>query len=105
MTTTKLPRILGLFLLLSSLIPCLPAGRAAQSGDSFALTGARIYPSPSEAAIENGIVLVRDGKIAAVGNSGKIRLPAGVRTIDCSGLTIVAGFWNSHVHFTDVKWK
>ena len=25
--------------------------------------------------------------------------------IDCTGKTIVAGFWNSHVHFTEAVWK
>ena len=25
--------------------------------------------------------------------------------IDCSGKTIVAGFWNSHVHFTEAVWR
>jgi hypothetical protein len=24
--------------------------------------------------------------------------------LDCSGLTITAGFWNSHVHFFERKW-
>ena len=25
--------------------------------------------------------------------------------IDCTGKTIVAGFWNSHVHFTEAVWR
>ena len=25
--------------------------------------------------------------------------------IDCTGKTIVAGFWNSHVHLTEPVWK
>ena len=28
----------------------------------------------------------------------------GVTIVDCSGLTITAGFWNSHVHFIQCKW-
>jgi imidazolonepropionase-like amidohydrolase len=31
-------------------------------------------------------------------------VPAGAKTIDCSGLTITAGFWNSHVHFFERMW-
>ena len=27
------------------------------------------------------------------------------RVIDCTGKTVVAGFWNSHVHFTQAVWK
>ena len=37
----------------------------------LALAGARIYQSPFAAPIENGIVLIRNGKIIAVGSSDK----------------------------------
>jgi imidazolonepropionase-like amidohydrolase len=72
---------------------------------NLALVGGRIYVSPSEAPIPNGIVLVRDGVIAAVGPRGRVRVPATTATIDCTGSTIVAGFWNSHVHFFERKWE
>ena len=28
-----------------------------------------------------------------------MRVPDGIDTLECSGSTITAGFWNSHVHF------
>ena len=31
-------------------------------------------------------------------------VPAGTDTLDCTGLTVTAGFWNSHVHFGERKW-
>jgi imidazolonepropionase-like amidohydrolase len=31
-------------------------------------------------------------------------LPAQIQKLDCSGLTITASFWNSHVHFVQRKW-
>jgi imidazolonepropionase-like amidohydrolase len=68
------------------------------------LTGGTIYVSPTEDPIVNGVVLIRDGKIATVGRRGSVRVPNGVATLDCSGLTITAGFWNSHVHFMERKW-
>src|SRR5581483_10549262 len=33
-----------------------------------------------------------------------VKIPSGARTIDCAGLTITAGLWNSHVHFFERKW-
>ena len=33
-----------------------------------------------------------------------MQIPEGASTLDCSGLTITAGFWNSHVHFFERKW-
>lgn len=74
-------------------------------GGVLALVGATIYPSPTEKPISNGDVLVRDGKIVAVGNHGKVKIPSGASVVDVSRLTLVAGFQNSHVHFTQAKWN
>ncbi len=68
------------------------------------LTGATIYRSPTDSPLSNGVVVIRDGKIAAVGRRRSVRIPKGVATLDCSGLAITAGFWNSHVHFFERKW-
>jgi cytosine/adenosine deaminase-related metal-dependent hydrolase len=71
---------------------------------SLALVGGTIYVSPTEEPIRNGVVLIQGGKIAAVGSRALVQLPQTVQTLDCSGLTITAGFWNSHVHFFERKW-
>jgi imidazolonepropionase-like amidohydrolase len=81
-----------------------PGYTLAADGKTLALVGAKIYPSPTAAPIANGVVLVRDGKIAAVGTAGKVRVPAGAEKLDCTSLVITAGFQNSHVHFTEPKW-
>jgi imidazolonepropionase-like amidohydrolase len=72
---------------------------------SLAIVGAKIYRSPTEKPILNGGVLITNGKIAAVGGRRQIKIPRGVTVLDCTGLTMMAGFWNSHVHFTEPKWK
>ncbi len=64
----------------------------------LALVGAKIYPSPTEPVIENGSIVVHDGRIVAVGPSGTIKVPKGATVLDCKGLVVTAGFWNSHVH-------
>jgi imidazolonepropionase-like amidohydrolase len=83
--------------------PVTGQGRAAPGGE-LALTGGTIYANPSDDPIPNGVVVIRDGKIAAVGPRASVQVPSGVRTVDCSGLTVAAGFWNSHVHFSERKW-
>jgi len=65
---------------------------------SLALVGATIYPSPTDPAIENGSILIKDGHILAVGPAAAVRIPRGTTVIDCKGLVVTAGFWNSHVH-------
>jgi imidazolonepropionase-like amidohydrolase len=64
----------------------------------LALVGAKIYPSPAEPPIENGSILVHDGRIVAVGPNTMFKIPRHAAVIECKGLVVTAGFWNSHVH-------
>jgi imidazolonepropionase-like amidohydrolase len=66
---------------------------------SLVLQGGRVYPSPAASPIDDAVVLIRNGEIAAVGKRGQVTIPKSARVIDCTGKVIVAGFWNSHVHF------
>ena len=70
----------------------------SHASDDLALVGAKVYLSPTEPAIENGSVLIHNGHILAVGPSAKIKVSPGTPVIDCKGLVVTAGFWNSHVH-------
>jgi imidazolonepropionase-like amidohydrolase len=66
----------------------------------LALVHAKIYPSPTATPIEDGTILVHNGRIRAVGSAEKIKVPTSnaVTVLDCHGLVVTAGFWNSHVH-------
>ncbi len=75
------------------------------SNGKLALTAATIYLSPTEEPIRDGVIVIENGKIAAVGQRASVKVPNGAQRIDCTGLTITAGFWNSHVHFTEHKWE
>ena len=75
----------------------LVASGVARTED-LALTGAKIYTSPTDPPIENGSILIRDGLILSVGPSATIKIPRSATIIDCKGLVVTAGFWNSHVH-------
>jgi len=89
-------------------VVCLAAVGLPQSTpgstSTLALVGGTVYASPTDAPIRDAVVLVRDGRIAAVGDRRSLRVPQDVQIIDCAGLTITAGFWNSHVHFLQRKW-
>jgi imidazolonepropionase-like amidohydrolase len=65
--------------------------------------GARILVSPDAVPIENGTLVARDGLIAAIGPD--VPVPPDARVLPCDGCTVVAGFWNAHVHFTEGKWE
>src|SRR5881296_4384635 len=82
-----------------------PPPATAAGGRVTALVGGRVMPSPEVAVIPDGVVLIEDATITAVGARGAVRVPPGARIIDCSGGTVTAGFWNSHVHFTGAAFR
>lgn len=67
--------------------------------------GARVYVSPFQEPIKDGVVIIQDGKIVAVGRKGHVKIAEGTGMLDCTGMFIMAGFQNSHVHFTEPKWN
>jgi imidazolonepropionase-like amidohydrolase len=79
------------------------AGETNSSSD-VALVGGKIYVSATAPPIEDAAVLVHDGKIVEIGKRGSVAVPKSTHVIDCTGKVIVAGFWNSHVHFTEGVW-
>jgi imidazolonepropionase-like amidohydrolase len=92
------------FLLLLSLLSAL-LGVDADDTPSLALVGAAVYSSPTAPVLQDAAVVIANGKITAVGKRSEIKIPKNARVIDCSGKTIVAGFWNSHVHFAEPAWN
>src|ERR1700737_1904053 len=78
---------------------------AAANAQSLALVGGRVYPSPDAAPLLDAIVLTSGGVITAIGSRSEVQVRNDARVIDCTGKTLVAGFWNSHVHFTQAVWK
>ncbi|MFL5563507.1 MAG: amidohydrolase family protein [Gemmatimonadaceae bacterium] len=65
---------------------------AAASAQTIAITGGKVYPV-SGPVIENGTVLITNGKIAAVG--ANIPIPAGAQRIDATGKIVTPGFVNA----------
>lgn len=75
------------------------------AGQVLAVSGARIYPSPTTPPIVDGTVVVSNGVISAVGPRQRTPIPAGATVLPGTGRTVTAGFWNTHVHFTEPKWQ
>lgn len=64
---------------------------------SVAFIGAKIIPIVGQ-PFENGILIVRSGKITAVGDARTVRLTADIQKIDVSGKVIMPGLVDSHSH-------
>jgi imidazolonepropionase-like amidohydrolase len=74
----------------------LPAIASAQT---TALVGGRVIDGRGK-VIEQATIVVRDGKIAAVGPVKSTTVPADAQRVDVAGATIIPGFINAHGHLT-----
>ncbi len=68
------------------------------------LVGGRVYRSPTATPIDDATVVIERGRIVTVGPRAQVRVPPTARMIDCRNKVLVAGFQNSHVHFTEPHW-
>ena len=75
------------------------------TAQTLALVGGSVYASPDAAPLPDAVVITSSGVITAIGGRSEVQIPADARIIDCTGKTVVAGFWNSHVHLTQAVWK
>jgi len=77
----------------------------ATEPQTVVLQAKRVYTSPDAAPIDSTAVLMRDGRIVAVGKRDEVAAPQGANTLACPAGVVVAGFQNSHVHFTEPQWE
>lgn len=73
------------------------AGSASAQEAPVAFVGARIH-TVSGAVIEDGTLLVRDGKIAAVGSRTDVKVPGDSEIHDLTGMEIMPGLVDTHSH-------
>ena len=69
----------------------------------LAITNTAVYAAPDATVQKNVTILIRHGVIVGVG--ANLRTPKDIQTISCAGCTVLAGFWNAHVHFMEPKWN
>lgn len=62
------------------------------------LKAARVIDGTGAAPIQNGVVVVTDDRIVAVGAAGAVSVPAGARTVDLGNATLLPGFIDAHTH-------
>ncbi len=64
--------------------------RPIDTSPVVAIVGGTVHPV-SQGAIENGVVLIDNGKISAVGPASQVQIPAGARRVDASGKQVYPG--------------
>jgi imidazolonepropionase-like amidohydrolase len=74
------------------------AGAQIPAPGVIAFTGARIVDGTGAAPIEQGTIVVTNGRITAVGAAASVTPPAGATIVNVAGKTIIPGLINSHAH-------
>jgi imidazolonepropionase-like amidohydrolase len=86
------------FLLAALLLPLSLAAQQTPAKGTVVLRAARLIDGSGAAPVQNGVVVVTDDRIVAVGASGSVSVPAGARVIDLGDATLLPGFIDAHTH-------
>ena len=71
---------------------------AQSPGGVKAFTGARVIDGTDRTPIDNATIVVRGGKIVAVGPGASVTVPAGAERIALTGKHVIPGLVNAHGH-------
>jgi imidazolonepropionase-like amidohydrolase len=71
---------------------------AQSPGGVKAFTGARVIDGTDRAPIDNATIVVRGGKVVAVGPGASVTVPAGAERIALTGKHVIPGLVNAHGH-------
>jgi len=91
--------VCGMAGLASALVAAaFPTGVSCASGqETIAFVGARIIPVDGP-EIDQGVLLVGNGKVLSVGPVGQAEIPANARNVDATGKVIMPGLICTHSH-------
>ena len=90
--------LIGLMVGMSFGAPSMAQSSQPAATSEVAIVGAKMYPSPDAAAVDDSVVVVRNGRIVHAGSRSNTAVPPGTRVIDAHGAVLTAGYWNSHIH-------
>lgn len=91
--------------LCAALLAFLALSLGTAGAQTLVLKGGSVYVAPDSDPVSDAVIVASAGVITTVGRASEVQIPSDARVIDCTGKTIVAGFWNSHVHFTERPWR
>src|SRR5690606_31535537 len=95
--------ILILTILTLHLLTSCGGERAEEASAVTAFVGATIFDGTGETLIEDGVMLVREGRVVSVGAAGQVDVPDDAEVIDVKGKWIIPGLINAHGHVGDIK--
>jgi imidazolonepropionase-like amidohydrolase len=80
------------------LLPLLLSALLAQHAPLKALVGGTLIDGHGGPPLRNSVIIVRGERIEAVGQVGRLAVPAGAEVISTEGMSVLPGLWDMHVH-------
>jgi hypothetical protein len=68
---------------------------------TLVVQGGKLIDGTGRPAVENSVIVIEEGRFAAVGRSGEVPIPAGAELIDATGKSVLPGFIDGHGHLED----
>jgi formylmethanofuran dehydrogenase subunit A len=68
---------------------------------SVAIVGGTLIDGTGRAAVEDSVVIVREGRFQTVGKRGEVSIPQGAEVIEAKGKSILPGLIDGHCHYRD----
>ena len=84
--------------LLAAALACATLALPAAAQQTLAFVDVNVVPMTSDAVMRGQTVLVRDGRIVAVGPTASVSVPAGATRIDGAGRYLAPGLAEMHAH-------
>jgi imidazolonepropionase-like amidohydrolase len=74
------------------------AGICSAQAAPVALVGGRLIDGFGGPPLANSVILIEGDRIKAIGQVGKLQVPADAEVISTEGMDVLPGLWDAHVH-------
>ena len=92
-----MPHVLATLLFVAAL---LVPNALAQTNAPIAITHVGVIDMKAANVRGDQTVVIRDRRVAAIGRTGKVKIPAEAIVVDGTGKFLIPGLWDMHVHTT-----
>ena len=75
-----------------------------EQAQTIALVGGDIVDGLTDVTQKDMVMIIKDGRIAAIGSRSTMEVPNDAKVIDVTGKTLMPGLWDIHAHSNQVQW-
>lgn len=87
----------------NDLIRFTAAVKPVASG-TIVFVGGTLVDGSGAPQVDDAVVVVKNGRIAAAGSASSTTIPKDAKRIDVRGKTIIPGLWDMHAHLHQLEW-